>query len=92
MPLTDGVPVRKNKIVATASEAFNNSLPSGRGHRRHKGGEELGVPERRNPLRRRSSLRSSSGVREIYAASPHGFQLGCDPAIWMRLYKWIETE
>ena len=32
------------------------------------------------------------GVREIYAASPDGFQLGCDPAIRIRLYNRIETE
>ena len=32
------------------------------------------------------------GVREIYAASPDGFQLGCDPAIRIRLYIRIETE
>ena len=32
------------------------------------------------------------GVREIYTASPDGFQLGCDPAIRMRFYTRIETE
>ena len=32
------------------------------------------------------------GVREhYYAVSPDGFQLGGDPAIWMRLYKRIQT-
>ena len=52
--------------------------------RRLEGGEQ-GVPERPNPLRRRSSLRSSGSTRN-YAASPDGYQLGNDPAISRPLY------
>ena len=47
--------------------------------------EEQGGPERPNPLWRRSSL-GPRGVRENYAASLDGYQLGDDPAISRPLY------
>jgi hypothetical protein len=49
-------------------------------------GEEQGGPERPNPLWRRSSLGPRGGVRENYAASLDGYQLGDDPAISRPLY------
>ncbi len=69
-----------------------NSISSGRGsrcYRRCTGGEELGVPERPNPLRRRSSLQCTGSTR-VLRRLLGWFSVGCDPATRMRLCTRID--
>ena len=79
---TDGVPVRQNKRATTAPTALT-SLPVDAGHDiTADAWEEKSKGYRSDQIHCGGGARfGSRGVREIYAASPNGSQLGCDPAI-----------